>query len=104
MLVGYRVLARLKFLRGTAFDIFGRSAERRAERRSIADYEARLGEIIANLSAANLAAAVELAAVPLEIRGFGHVKEANRRRAEAKDAALAARFHAGSESDAIAAE
>jgi indolepyruvate ferredoxin oxidoreductase len=104
MLAAYRVLARLKFLRGTAFDIFGRTAERRAERQLITDYEARLGEIIADLSAANLAPAVELAAVPLEIRGFGHVKEANRLRAKAKDAALAARLHAPAGTEAIAAE
>jgi indolepyruvate ferredoxin oxidoreductase len=104
MLAAYRVLARLKFLRGTAFDVFGRTAERRAERRSITEYEARLGEIIADLSPANLGAAVELAAVPLEIRGFGHIKEANRLRAKARDAALAARFHAPAGTAAIAAE
>ena len=104
MLVAYRVLTRLKFLRGSAFDMFGRTGERRAERQAIADYESRLDEIVANLSAANHAMAVALAAVPLDIRGFGHVKEANRLRAKAKDNELAARFHASAAPAAIAAE
>jgi indolepyruvate ferredoxin oxidoreductase len=104
MLSAFRVLARLKGLRGTAFDIFGRTEERRAERQAIADYEARLGEIVAGLTEANLAAAIELAALPLEIRGFGHVKETNRRRAAAKEASLAARFRAPAGTPAIAAE
>ena len=69
-----------------------RRAPRRAERQAIADYEARLGEILAGLGPANHAAAVELAAVPLEIRGFGHVKEANLpQRAEAQGQAGAGR-------------
>ena len=104
MLAAFRVMARLKVLRGTAFDIFGRTAERRAERQAIADYEARLGEIVANLTATNHPDAVALAAVPLDIRGFGHVKEANRLLAQAKDAALAARFHASASATALAAE
>ncbi len=104
MLTAFRVLARLKFLRGTAFDIFGRTEERRAERRVIVDYEARLAEIVASLTVANHADAVALAAVPLDIRGFGHVKEANRLRAQAKDAALAERFHAANGAAALVAE
>ena len=75
-------------LRGTPLDIFGRSEERRTERRLIGEYEALLEEIISRLSAANHATAVELAALPLEIRGFGHVKQANLARAKAKEAAL----------------
>ena len=62
-----------------AFDIFGRTAERRTERRLIAEYEAVLDEIANGLTPQNHAVAVELAALPLEIRGFGHVKEANLR-------------------------
>jgi len=75
MLVVFRVLARLKFLRGTAFDPFGRSAERRLERRLIKDYEALVGMLLTELSPARHALAVELAALPEQIRGFGHVKE-----------------------------
>jgi indolepyruvate ferredoxin oxidoreductase len=104
MMRAFGLLARLKFLRGTAFDIFGRTEERRAERQAITDYEARLGEIIGKLTAANHPAAVELAALPLDIRGFGHVKEANRRRAAIKEQSLVARFRASASAPAIAAE
>jgi indolepyruvate ferredoxin oxidoreductase len=104
MLTAFRLLAKLKFLRGTTFDIFGRTEERRAERRAIADYRARLDEIAASLTTPNHADAVALAAVPLDIRGFGHVKEANRLRAQAKEAALLERFRAPSGTPALAAE
>jgi len=104
MLTAFRGLARLKGLRGTPFDIFGRTEERRAERRAIAEYESQLGEILADLTEANHSAAVELAALPLEIRGFGHVKEANRQRAAAKGESLLARFRAATGPHAIAAE
>jgi indolepyruvate ferredoxin oxidoreductase len=104
MLTAFRLLARLKFLRGTAFDIFGRAAERRAERKAIADYEARLAEIVGGLTAANHAAAVKLAALPLAVRGFGHVQAANRRAAAAKEAALVARFRDPKPAPALAAE
>src|SRR5262249_42791711 len=73
MLSAFRILAGLRGLRGTTFDIFGRTAERRRERQLIAEYEALLDEVIAALSADNRAAAAELAAVPLEMRGFGHI-------------------------------
>jgi indolepyruvate ferredoxin oxidoreductase len=91
-------------LRGTAFDPFGYTAERRAERRLIDEYEAILDEIAAKLTIANHAVAVEIAAVPLEIRGFGHVKEANLRRAAAKSNTLLARFRAPDSVPAMAAE
>jgi indolepyruvate ferredoxin oxidoreductase len=104
MLSAFRLLAKLKGLRGTAFDIFGRTEERRAERQAIADYRALLDEIAADLTAANHATAVELAAVPREVRGFGHVKEANRHRAAAKAASLLARFRGADAPPAIAAE
>ena len=70
----FRMLAGLRGLRGTAFDIFGYSAERRQERGLLAEYEQTLDEIVANLSAENLPAAMELAAVPEHIRGYGPVK------------------------------
>ena len=90
MLRAMRLLAPLKRLRGTAFDPFGRTAERRMERRLLADYETRLGELAAGLTPDNHAAAVELARVPLLIRGFGHVKEASVQKAEADGADLLA--------------
>jgi indolepyruvate ferredoxin oxidoreductase len=104
MLIAFRLLARLKRLRGTAFDIFGRTEERRAERQAIADYTALLDEIAANLTEANHPTAVELAGVPLEIRGFGHVQAANRQRAAAKTASLLARFRGAESPQAVAAE
>jgi len=92
MLSLFRLLAKLRRLRGTPFDIFGRSEERKTERRLIREYEAVIEQILDQLSPVNHAAAVDLAALPLEIRGFGHIKQANLARAKAKEAALLARF------------
>jgi indolepyruvate ferredoxin oxidoreductase len=103
MLGAFRLLAKLRRLRGTPFDIFGRTEERRAERRLVTEYEALLDEIVARLSPANHATAVELAALPLEIRGFGHVKAANLERTKAKEAELLSRFRAPPASPALAA-
>ena len=74
ILPALRGLAKLRRLRGTPFDLFGYSAERRAERAMIADHEALLEELAAGLNAENRALAVALAATPQAIRGFGHVK------------------------------
>ncbi len=73
----FRLLAGLKGLRGTALDPFGRTGERRAERALIAEYENLLSEIATGLSPANHASALELAALPEQIRGYGHVKAAS---------------------------
>ncbi len=70
------LLARLKILRGTPFDPFGYTAERRMERRLIRQYRKDLKEVLAK-APANPDAAVALAELPLQIRGFGPVKEAN---------------------------
>ncbi|CAG2134402.1 indolepyruvate ferredoxin oxidoreductase family protein [Cupriavidus numazuensis] len=75
MLHGFRLLAKLKGLRGGPFDIFGKTEERRRERQLIEDYIRQADEIAAGLDAQNHAAAVSLASVPDEIRGYGHVKE-----------------------------
>ena len=69
------MLARLKRLRGTPLDLFGYTAERRAERQLIADYEALIDELLRGLTPDNHATAVELASIPERIRGFGQVKE-----------------------------
>ncbi|WP_370878918.1 indolepyruvate ferredoxin oxidoreductase family protein [Azospirillum picis] len=71
----FRGLAAMKRLRGTVFDPFGHTAERTMERALIARYEATVGEIVERLSADRLAVAIELAALPQEIRGFGPVKQ-----------------------------
>jgi len=84
----YRVLAKLKFLRGTSLDIFGYSAERRDERRQIDAYEATVRELLGNLARDNHALAVEIARLPLKMRGFGHVKQANVDAATARGAEL----------------
>ncbi|NRT54703.1 indolepyruvate ferredoxin oxidoreductase family protein [Sphaerotilus uruguayifluvii] len=83
-------LAKLKFLRGTAFDPFGRTDERRTERALIQQYRASVEALLARLSKERLDTAVEIARLPLEIRGFGHVKAANLEKVRAKWAALEA--------------
>ncbi|MBN9036516.1 MAG: indolepyruvate ferredoxin oxidoreductase family protein [Rhizobiales bacterium] len=81
MMTGFRMLAALKGLRGTPLDVFGRTAERRMERRLLAEYEADLALIAGRLSADRIEAAAALASVPQLVRGFGHVKEDNARKA-----------------------
>jgi indolepyruvate ferredoxin oxidoreductase len=71
----FKLLAGLKGLRGTALDVFGYTAERRAERALIKDYQEMIAGLISRLSAENLEQAVALASLPEKIRGFGHVKE-----------------------------
>jgi indolepyruvate ferredoxin oxidoreductase len=71
----FQKLAGFKSLRGGALDVFGKTEERQMERQLIADYIQTLDEIAARLTPANHAAAVALASVPDEIRGYGHVKE-----------------------------
>ena len=94
MLRAMRLLAPLKRLRGTAFDPFGRTAERRMERRLLTDYEALLDELVDGLDSDNHATAAELARIPQQIRGFGHVKEANVAYPKAAEAALLERWRA----------
>jgi indolepyruvate ferredoxin oxidoreductase len=88
MLPLLRVLAKGKRLRGTAFDVFGYSRERKFERQMIADYEKLLDEIAERLSPATHANAVALASLPLDIKGFGHVKERNYKAAKARESTL----------------
>jgi indolepyruvate ferredoxin oxidoreductase len=91
----FKVLAKLKFLRGTPFDPFGRTEERRTERRLIADYEQLLEEILDRLNSDNHRLAVALAAIPDKIRGFGHVKMRHLEAAKAEEAALLDQFRSG---------
>jgi len=90
----FGVLARLKGLRGTAFDPFGRTEERRAERALIQEYRACIDELLGGLQADRLALAVEIANIPQDIRGYGHVKERHLKSARSKWDALMARWRA----------
>ncbi|MEL0137521.1 MAG: indolepyruvate ferredoxin oxidoreductase family protein, partial [Halieaceae bacterium] len=74
----FRLLAKLKWLRGTRLDIFALTTERKQEREDLARYEADLTEICARLTADNYAAAQALAKLPEKLRGYGHVKARNR--------------------------
>ncbi|KAB0268914.1 indolepyruvate ferredoxin oxidoreductase family protein [Microvirga brassicacearum] len=104
MLKAFGVLRRMKGLRGTPLDIFGYTHERRTERRSIRDFEVLVGEIIEQLSPANHATAIGLAAIPQKIRGFGHIKERNFTAAKLEEAKLLARFRGPDLSLPVAAE
>ena len=88
----FRLLKGLKFLRGGAFDIFGKTAERRMERQLIVDYGNTVDELLAGLTLGNHALAVEIARIPEHIRGYGHVKEAQLATAKAREAELLAQW------------
>jgi len=96
ILVAMGWLARLSRLRGTPFDPFGRSAERRTERRLIGAYEEVIEELLAALSLDNHQLAVEIARMPEQIRGYGHVKERHLTTARQREAELLAAFRAPS--------
>jgi indolepyruvate ferredoxin oxidoreductase len=104
MLKAFGVLAKLKGLRGTPFDIFGYTHERRTERQLIRDYEALLEEIITKLTPQSHAVAVGLADIPKKIRGFGHIKARNLEIARKEEAELLARFRSSETFLPIAAE
>jgi indolepyruvate ferredoxin oxidoreductase len=91
----FALLAKVKVLRGTAFDPFGYSVERKTERALVRDYEALLDEVLAKLDAGNHHIAVGLAAIPEKIRGFGHVKLRHLKAAKADEAVLLDQFRAG---------
>jgi indolepyruvate ferredoxin oxidoreductase len=91
----FNLLARLKGLRGGALDPFGRTDERRTERALIGEYRAAIDELLAGLSAERLPLAVEIASLPEDIRGYGHIKERHLKAARVKWAALMTRWRAG---------
>ncbi|MDB5820625.1 MAG: indolepyruvate ferredoxin oxidoreductase [Rhizobacter sp.] len=90
----FKVLAKFKGLRGTALDPFGRTAERRVERALIGEYCASIDELLAGLSADKLSLAVEIARIPEDIRGYGHVKERHLATARPKWEALMQQWRA----------
>ncbi len=95
MLPAFGLLAKFKFLRGTALDIFGYHHDRRAERQLIADYEADIALVAASLRKDNMDTCVKLLSLPDEIRGYGPVKEASLKKAQAKRIELRAMLEGG---------
>lgn len=78
---GFKLLARLKRLRGTPFDVFGYTAERKMERALIKQYEGDMKAVLSSVTPATRDAVIALAQLPLQIRGFGPVKLANEQKA-----------------------
>jgi indolepyruvate ferredoxin oxidoreductase len=91
---GFPLLARLRGLRGGPLDLFAHSEDRQLERRLLADYETGLDRIVAGLTPERLPLAVKLAALPDQIRGFGHVKAAAAETAKGEEAKLWAEWNA----------
>jgi indolepyruvate ferredoxin oxidoreductase len=95
MLPVFRLLKAFRFLRGTPLDPFGRTEERRMERGLIGEYEQTLELLLGGLTPQNHALAIEIAAIPEAMRGFGHIKKRNVEAARRKRDELLARFGAG---------
>ena len=104
MMRNFRMLARMKGLRGTPFDIFGYTAERKMERALIKQYERDMKEVLPKLNADTRDAIIALAELPLQIRGFGPVKQANEAKAAKRREELLSVIRAGGAPLAEAAE
>lgn len=104
ILPAFRALARLKFLRGTPFDVFGYTAERKRERQLIKDYEATIEELLRDLTPENHRTGVEIASLPEQIRGYGHVKEASIVDTKSREIELLGEFRNPSSATTVAAE
>jgi indolepyruvate ferredoxin oxidoreductase len=92
MLPVMKLLAKGRRLRGTVLDVFGRTQERRMERELAESYRRRIEGLLPSLTGERLKVACEIAALPLQMRGFGHVKVANVAMARAREAELLHRF------------
>ncbi len=92
----FPLLAKLRFLRGTMLDPFGHTDERKTERALITQYRDTITSLCASLTAENLPQVVEVANIPEEIRGYGHVKERHLHNAKEKEARLLAALNSGS--------
>jgi indolepyruvate ferredoxin oxidoreductase len=90
MIHAFRLLARLKVLRGTAFDPFGRTAERKAERKLVEDYFAMIDQRLAAPRPGQIPLLAKLARLPETIRGYGHIKDESIGKALAEKARLEA--------------
>ena len=78
----FRLMTLLRRVRGTVLDPFRYSKDRALDQRLISGYERTVGKLCAGLSASNLEAAIEIALLPLSVRGFGHIKSANASKAQ----------------------
>ncbi|WP_025770990.1 indolepyruvate ferredoxin oxidoreductase family protein [Thioalkalivibrio sp. HK1] len=96
MMKAFTLLAKFKGLRGTPFDPFGYTSERRLERTLITRYEEVLTEVLQGLDHENHAMAIEIASLPERIRGFGHIKQKSITEAQARETELLRRFHSPS--------
>ena len=92
MMSAFKTLAKFKVLRGTPFDPFGRTSERKRERALIGEYRSIIERLLPKLTPENLAAAAEIASIPDQIRGYGYVKERHLAAAKAREAELLVRF------------
>ncbi|HWI10864.1 MAG TPA: DUF6537 domain-containing protein, partial [Burkholderiaceae bacterium] len=92
MLPAMKLLAKGKALRGSWFDLFGHTEERRMERNLVTQFERCIDELAANLTAERLPSAIQIAALPQSMRGYGHVKIANVALTRAREAELLHRF------------
>lgn len=102
MMPVFGMLAKLKFLRGTAFDLFGKSEERRMERQLIADYENTVQKLLDDLNRDNHSLAVQIASIPEQIRGYGHIKLEHLESAKACEAELLEAWRSPKVEDAAA--
>jgi indolepyruvate ferredoxin oxidoreductase len=96
----FRMLAKLKGLRGTPFDLFGRTAERRMERTLIGEYRQMIERLLPGLKKSNHRAAIDIARLADQIRGFGHVKEASVEQYRAAIPSLLQAFEKNTQPDA----
>jgi len=94
MMSAFKLLAKFKGLRGGSFDVFGYTEERKTERRLIAEYRATVTSLLDGLNADKLALAVEIAQLPEQIRGYGHVKDKALTQARGKQDELLVRYAA----------
>ncbi len=94
MMRAFGVLAKFKFLRGSALDIFGYTAERKMERALIGEYRQTISSLLPKLTADNVGKLTAIASIPEDIRGYGHVKERHLKAAKQKEATLLAEFDA----------
>ena len=103
MLPVFGILKSFRFLRGTALDPFGHTEERRTERALIREYEQTVERLLARLTPQNHALALQIAAIPDEIRGYGHIKARNVEPARRKRDELLGRYESGTTAERVAA-